>query len=514
MSQATDRLGAAPDPTVVAAVDLGSNSFHMMVARSAGADLQVIDRLREPVRLAAGLDDRRRLSSEAEARALACLQRFGQRLSNLPRERVRAVGTNTLRRLQEAGSTAAGFVERAEAALGHDIEIISGVEEARLVYGGVVHGMGGAESERRLVVDIGGGSTEVIIGRGPSAVLMESVNLGCVVHQGKFFADGQITRSRFRQARFAARHELEFLEHRYRRNGWDLAIGASGTVRGVWRVMREQGWADEHISRDGLEKTVELVISRGQVSKIDFPALRDDRRPVFAGGLAVLAGVFDALDLQRMQTSERALREGLVYDLLGRLSDHDVRDESVQAMAARYGVDAAHATAVAGTALKLLTQVFSAWQLERKSSAMLLSWAARLHEIGLVIAHSSYQKHGEYIVRHADLQGFSQTDQKQLAALVRLHRSKFSESALSDLPATQVDTIRKLAILLRLAALLHRSRDPDLEPPVSIRVGSNGRRQIELRFPRQWLAAHPLTQADLAQEADYLKSADVRLRFD
>jgi exopolyphosphatase/guanosine-5'-triphosphate,3'-diphosphate pyrophosphatase len=334
------------------------------------------------------------------------------------------------------------------------------------------------------------------------------------VHQGRHFADGSITRSRFRQARFAARLELEFLENRYRRNGWDVAIGASGTVRGVWRVMREQGWADELITRDGLEKTIELVIDRGHVSKIDFPALREDRRPVFAGGLAVLAGVFDALDLQRMQTSERALREGLVYDLLGRLSDHDVRDESVQAMATRYGVDAAHANSVASTALKLLAQVFSAWQLDRKSSTTLLTWAAKLHEIGLVIAHSSYQKHGEYILRHADLQGFSQTDQKQLAALVRLHRSKFAEGALSDLPPLQAEVIRKLAILLRLATLLHRSRAPDLDPPVSVRIGNSGRRNVELNFPRQWLTAHPLTQADLAQEADYLKSADVRLRFD
>ena len=331
-----------------------------------------------------------------------------------------------MRRLSEGSTGADSFLSRAEQALGHQIEIISGVEEARLVYGGVVHGMGGAENQRRLVVDIGGGSTELIIGRGSQPLLMESVGMGCVVHQGRFFADGEITRARFRQARLAARVELEFLEHRYRRQGWDLAIGASGTVRGVWRVMREQGWTDDLITRDGLEKTIDLVIARGHVSRIDFPALREDRRPVFAGGLAVLAGVFDALDLQRMQTSDRALREGLVYDLLGRLSDHDVRDESVEAMASRYGVDTAHAQAVAETAQKLLDQLGDGWQLDRKASATLLNWAAQLHEIGLVIAHSSYQKHGEYILRHADLQGFSQTDQKLLAALVRLHRSKFN----------------------------------------------------------------------------------------
>ncbi len=498
-----------PDATIVAAVDLGSNSFHMLVARAQGTDLQVIDRLREPVRLAGGLDDKRRLSAEVQDRALNCLQRFGQRLNNLPGERVRAVGTNTMRLLNESS----GFVARAERALGHGIEIISGVEEARLVYGGVVHGMGGASNERRLVVDIGGGSTELIIGRGAVPEFMESVGLGCVVHQKRFFGDGEISRSRFRQARLAARVELEFLEHRYRRAGWDLAIGASGTVRGVWRVMREQGWVDDQITRDGLEKTVDLILTRGHVSRIDFPALREDRRPVFAGGLAVLAGVFDALDLARMHTSERALREGLVYDLLGRLSDHDVRDETVRTIAARYNVDMAHAQGVTGTALKLLRQMGSAWQLDPKSSAMLLRWAAMLHEIGLVIAHNSYQKHGEYILRHADLQGFSLTDQRQLAALVRLHRSKFSESALSDLPAAQAESIRRLAILFRLAFLLHRSRVPGLEPPVKVSAG-NGRRGLDLRFPRDWLAQHPLTQADLEQEADYLKSADVRLRFD
>ena len=507
MTQPANRSASPANATTVAAVDLGSNSFHMMVARSAGNELQVVDRLRESVRLAAGLDEQRRLSNEVAARALACLQRFGQRLAVVPPGRVRAVGTNTMRRLGESSD----FLSRAEQALGHQIEIISGVEEARLVYGGVVHGMGGAESQRRLVVDIGGGSTEVIIGRGSEPLLMESVGMGCVVHQGRFFADGEITRARFKQARLAARVELEFLEHRYRRQGWDLAIGASGTVRGVWRVMREQGWTDDLITREGLEKTVDLVIARGHVSKIDFPALREDRRPVFAGGLAVLAGVFDALEIQRMQTSDRALREGLVYDLLGRLSDHDVRDEAVQAMASRYGVDTAHAQAVADTALKLLTQLGDDWQLDRKTSATLLRWAAQLHEIGLVIAHSSYQKHGEYILRHADLQGFSQTDQKLLAALVRLHRSKFSESVIADI-GTAGDGIRKLAILLRLAALLHRSRTPDLKVPVKARLVS-GKRGIDLEFPRQWLAQHPLTQADLEQEADYLKSTDVRLRY-
>ncbi|MGQ0618426.1 MAG: Ppx/GppA phosphatase family protein [Panacagrimonas sp.] len=490
----------------VAAVDLGSNSFHMLVARSSGSELQVIDRLREPVRLAGGLDVDRRLRPDAQLRALACLERFGQRLRHIPPERVRAVGTNTMRKLRRG----ADFHAAAAQALGHVIEIISGVEEARLVYGGVTHGMG-LTTPRRLVVDIGGGSTEVIIGRGPEPRLMESVGLGCVIHQARFFEDGVITRARFKEARLAARVALEFLEHRYRKAGWDLVIGASGTVRGVWRVMREQGWADEELTREGLEKVVNLVIERGLVAKIDFPALREDRRPVFAGGLAVLAGVFDSLALERMATSERALREGLVYDLLGRLSDHDVRDEAVQAVATRYGVDMAHAGSVKTTALKLLKPVQKPWALDPRLSTMLLGWAAQLHEIGLVIAHSQYHKHSEYIVKHADLQGFSQTDQRLLAALVRLHRSKFGVTAFDELPSAFVEPVQRLAILFRLACLLHRSRDPELKPPVRISVN---RRVVHLFFPPRWLAAHPLTRADLAQEAEYLETIQVRLEFE
>lgn len=494
------------DGTEVAAVDLGSNSFHMMVARAKGSDLQVIDRLREPVRLAAGLDADRRLHPEAQARALACLQRFGQRLRGLPLQHVRAVGTNTMRRMRRGED----FLAAAEMALGHEIEIISGAEEARLVYGGVTHGMGRAQP-RRLVVDIGGGSTEVIIGQGPAPKLMESVSLGCVTHHQLFFEDGDISAAQFRKARLAARVQLEFLERRYRKAGWDTAIGASGTVRGVWRVMMANGWCEQHITRDGLEKVVELVLARGHVSKIDFPSLREDRRPVFVGGLAVLAGVFDALALQKMETSERALREGVIYDLLGRLSNHDVRDESVNAMAKRYGVDMSHAAAVERTALKILGQVGASWNLEPGFSTMFLRWAARLHEIGLAISHASYHKHGEYILKHCDLQGFSQTDQKLLAALVRVHRGKFALLSFDDLPSIWVEPMRRLAVIFRLAVLLHRSRTPDLRPPLRVTVN---RRLVTVSCTQKtWLTRHPLTQADLEREADYLNAIEVRLKL-
>ncbi|MGH8541328.1 MAG: exopolyphosphatase [Stenotrophobium sp.] len=490
----------------VASVDLGSNSFHLLVARSSGADLNVIDRLREPIRLAAGLDADKRLRVDAQARALACLQRFGQRLRGLRPERVRAVGTNTMRRMRRSGD----FLAAAEIALGHKIEVIAGIEEARLVYGGVTMGMG-REQPRRLVIDIGGGSTEIIIGQGVRPQIMESVALGCVVHNQRFFEDGEISRGQFRKARIAARVELEYLERRYRKAGWDLAIGSSGTVRGVWRVAMEQGWCEQAITREGLEKVIELVIARGHAGKLDFPALREDRRPVFAGGLAVLAGVFDALQLEQLETSERALREGLIYDLLGRLSNRDVRGESVEAMAQRYGADPAHAQAVERTALIILEQTAKAWELDTKFSTMLLGWAARLHEIGLAIAHTSSHKHGEYILKNCDLQGFSQTDQKMLAALVRVQRGKFALTAFDELPSVSVEPMRRLAMIFRLAVLFNRSRTPDLKLPLAV---SAGRRTLDIEFTQKsWLASHPLTQADLEREIEYLKANEVRLRF-
>jgi len=490
----------------VAAVDLGSNSFHLVVAREQGPELQVLDRLREPVRLAAGLDEEKKLARDAQERALACLERFGQRLAGIPRRRVRIVGTNTLRKLRKDPD----FIKAAEKALGHRIEVIAGVEEARLVYAGVTHGLAGPA--RRLVVDIGGGSTELIIGRGPETRLLESVALGCVTHTRRYFEDGEITEKRMRKARMAARVELEFLEDRYRKAGWELAVGSSGTVRGAWRVMKAKGWIDEEITREALEQTVDLLVETGHADKIDYPDLREDRRAVFAGGVAVLAGVFDSLKVERMLTSENALREGVLYDLLGRLTDRDIRGDTIAALAQRYGVDGPHADDVEGSALKLLDGVLDEdWKLDRKESRQLLGWAARLHECGLAVAHAGYHKHSEYLLRHADLPGFSQTEQRLLAALVRLHRGKFSDAAWSELPEDWVEPIQRLAVLLRLAVLFHRSRIERARPRMELKAG---RRSLDLTFPKGWLEEHPLTAADLELEADYLKAVEFKLKFE
>jgi exopolyphosphatase/guanosine-5'-triphosphate,3'-diphosphate pyrophosphatase len=480
----------------VAAVDLGSNSFHLLVARDNGGQLQIVDRLRDAVRLAAGLTADKRLQPAVQERALECLSRFGQRLRGLPPQRVRVVGTNTLRKLIDSG-----FVLEAEKAIGHAIEIISGVEEARLVYSGVTHGL--PNNEQRLVIDIGGGSTELIIGKGGEPKLMESVSLGCVTHTQRFFADGHIDKARFAAARLAARVELEFLERRYRYAGWEVALGASGTVRGAWRVMRAQGWSQDLITREALEKTVALLIKTGRIEAIDFDGLREDRRPVFAGGLAVLAGVFDTLDLDVMHTSENALREGVIYDLLGRLSNHDVRESTVSALARRYGVEESHAQQIAHTAQKLLHA--SQWQ-QDPEEVRLLNWAARLHEVGLAIAHDGYHRHGEYILRHADLSGFSRTEQRWLAALVRCHRGKFDPDTFDGMHPN----LLRLACLLRLAVLLHRAREPEAGIPWQLEAG---RRNLHLSFRTGWLEQHPLTQADLVAEAEVLEGAGFRLKW-
>lgn len=335
--------------------------------------------------------------------------------------------------------------------------------------------------------------------------------MGCVVHTQRFFEDGDITAARFRRARTAASVELEFLERDYRKAGWDVAIGSSGTIRGIWRVILANGWSDQHLTRDGLERTVDLVLTRKRIEDIDFAGLRDDRRPVFVGGLAVLAGIFDTLGLETMETSERALREGLVYDLLGRLSNHDVRDESVATMADRYAVDRAHADALARTAMRILDQIGKSWSLDARIARQFLRWATTLHEVGLAISHNGYHKHSHYILRNSDLQGFSQTDQRVLAALVRLHRGRFALEVLDELPTIWVEPVKHMAMILRLSYLLHRSRTPDLKPPVRV---TGNRRGYELGFAqKRWLEQYPLTQADLEREIEYLVRMQVRVKL-
>lgn len=496
-------MTADPRPDVIAAVDLGSNSFHMVVARRDHGELTILDRIREMVRLGAGLDYRGRISEEATTRALACLERFRERLAALAARQVRAVGTNTLRRARRRR----GFLLRAERALGHRIEVVSGVEEARLIYLGAAHSLAG-RSDRRLVVDIGGGSTELIVGEGTEARRLESLYMGCVSASECFFPAGVVTEQRFREARLFARGELEPVRMLFRREGWQHAVGTSGTIRATARQLRELKLGHGEIRRAGLEELGRRLVAAGDMTRHGLPALSGQRAPVYPGGLAILIEVFDALSLESMEVADGALREGLLWDLVGRLTDEDARDRSVRAFQQRFHVDTAQAERVDATALALLEQLAGAWDLPRQEAADLLSWAARLHEVGLDIAHSHHHRHAAYLVRNADLAGFSVDEQEMLAVLVGGHRRKVDPESLSECVPPWRARMPRLLAILRLAVLLNRSRGPEA-PPVPEATGT--RHKLRLQFPPGWLEERPLTRADLSQEARYLAVLGIKL---
>ena len=491
-------------PEVLAAVDLGSNSFHMVVARYSHGQLIIVDRLRESVRLAAGLDEQGRLSRESVARALQCLERFGQRVSDMKAGSVRVVGTNTLRKAKRKGA----FLERAREALGHPIEIISGVEEARLIYLGVAHTTP-SEGGYRLVVDIGGGSTELIIGEGLAAKRLESLYMGSVSMSTQHFADGAITEKRMKRARTAAQLEIEPVMARFRRSEWDTAFGASGTMRSVAETLAAHGMPDGQISRDGVQWLLEECLKAGDTAKLRLPGLAADRQEILPGGLAILAELFGMLGIETLRVADGALREGLLYDLLGRLTDEDARARSVRAMEARFHVDAVQAERVEATALAFLRQVRADWKLDEPLAELALRWAARLHEVGLDIAHAQYHKHGAYLLQHADLPGFPREEQALLAALVGNHRRKLNRVQIEDLVPPWHLKAEFLIVLFRLAVLLHRGRGTRALPEIDLLPKG---RSIEAVFPKGWLEEHPLTAADLEQEVEFLRAAGFRLR--
>jgi len=488
----------------LATIDLGSNSFHMIVASEVEGHLQIRDRLREMVRLAAGLDERGNLDDAARQRALDCLRRFGQRLSGFGPGSVRAVGTNTLRKAKSPD-----FLREAEEALGHPIEVIAGVEEARLIYLGVAHGLPDNDG-RRLVVDIGGGSTELILGKRFDPLEMESLYMGCVSFSQRFFPDGKLGEKAMRDAVIAARLEMQAIESDYRETGWELAVGASGTIKAVGEVVRAMGWSEEGISLESLRQLAAEIGKAEHISQLKLAGLKEERVPVFPGGVAVLLAIFEGLQIDRMQVSDWALREGLLYDLVGRVRHEDVRERTINALCERYHADRVQAERVEHTAIQALGQVAADWALEDEESEHLLLWAARLHEIGLAIAHSSYHKHGAYLVGNSDMPGFSSSEQKLLATLVRGHRRKFPTPLFKEFPKPQSQRLQRLCILLRMAVLLHRSHSDGIQPAPHFSVSD---KTLNLQFDKGWLDEHPLTAADLELEAAYLQGAKFELVY-
>jgi exopolyphosphatase/guanosine-5'-triphosphate,3'-diphosphate pyrophosphatase len=487
-----------------AAVDLGSNSFHLLVARRSHGELRVLDRIKETVRLGGGLDEKGRIDADTRARAIECLARFGQRLRGLPADNIRAVGTQTFRRMRDARP----FMAEAEAALECPIDIIGGREEARLIYLGVSQGVSGHE-DRRLVIDIGGGSTELVIGEGLETLEMESLQFGCVSLTNWYFGNGKLSKKRWIKASRAVLAELQELQVRYRGLGWDSAIGSSGTIRAIAQVCHERGWCDRNITADSIEAMKEEVLLNRSMDDIGFPTLSERRRSVIAGGLVILSACFRALAIDEMAVSEFALREGVLHDLLGRLEHRDPRDKTVKAFRARYDVDPLQVERVQRTAVEAFRQIAPAFGLTGTHEQM-LSWAAELHETGLSISHSHYQEHSGYLVERSDMAGFSRQEQLFLAALVRHHRRAVPSNFARDLPERLLAPLTRLLFCLRYAWVLCRTRDDQAIPDFDLSVRDG---ELFAQFDSDWLDSHPLTVTDMELECVQLKNLQIRYSF-
>lgn len=503
---AVDRLSLSDSQKaeIIAAVDLGSNSFHMIVGELRHGQLAIIDRIRETVRLAEGLSASGDISPEARQRSLDCLARFGQRLRDMHADNVRAAGTSTIRRAREDTK----FLSEAEVLLGHPIEVISGLEEARLIYNGVTHSLP-PTAGLRLVTDIGGGSTEVILGEGARPIALESLHMGCVSMTERFFPDGALTRERFDKARMAARLELRPVKAFFRGEEKVQAIGTSGTILSTELVARELGLSEMGVTLKTIDALIDRVLAFDHISRLSLTGLTERRAQVWPGGLSILAEVFNALRIDEMRVSDGALREGLLYDLLGRLQHEDARDRTVRSMASRFQVDQEQANRVARTAADILSQCFDAWGFKSDLSKKMLGWAASLHEIGLDISHDGYQRHGAYIAEHADMPGFPRAEQRFLANLIRSQRHRIDKTYLDILPRSWREPGLRLIVILRLAVLLNRSRNDAEVPKLSVSAVENG---LSIGFEADWLLANPLTIADLEREQALLSEIGFQLK--
>ncbi len=484
--------------SILAAVDLGSNSFRLQIARVEGDQLYMLDALREPVRLAAGLTADKYLDAEVQQRALAALRRFAERLRDLPREAVRAVGTNALR----VAKNSADFIPQAEHTLGFPIEVIAGHEEARLIYLGVAHGLPPSK-EQRLVIDIGGGSTECIIGSGLTPHKLESLYMGCVSFSNRFFPDGKITKQNLKQAELAARNEFQTIVTDYQ-GQWQHALGSSGTARAIAEILELNGYSKGGITRDGLDKLRAHLLNAGDVQKLNLLGLRPDRIPVLAGGFAILYAAFYELGITQMDPAQGALRQGVLYDLWGRFHDNDVRDVTVRQFMQRYRVEAKQAGRVTKLA-QALAQQFLGSEVD-ETALHLLGWAASLHEIGISVAHSGYHKHTAYILANADMPGFSKKEQGRLSMLTLAQRGNLSK--LQGQLKNAEDSV--LAMSLRLAVLFYRNRSDSGLPALHGRFSGT---KFHLSIDQNWLAENPLTETVLQEEVRQWKTLGVNLQI-
>jgi exopolyphosphatase/guanosine-5'-triphosphate,3'-diphosphate pyrophosphatase len=498
-----DAQTSLPDGSLLAAIDLGSNSFHLLIAKIEHGEMRPVSALAEKVQLGAGLKNGR-LSQDAIQRGLDCLSRFAQLLGSVEPQRVRVVGTHALRMAKNRRA----FTQPAKRILGTRVDVVYGLEEARLVYLGVAHSLAD-DAQSRLVIDIGGGSTEFIIGQRFEPQFMESLQMGCVSFGTSCFPAGKISKKNYRKAYDLACDQTVRIRHRFRSKNWQECVGSSGTLQAIETILTLNGWGDGGIDRRGLATLEERMLKFRLFEDIQLEGLAEQRRNVILPGVAIASALFDVLGIKRMRTSRGALREGVIYDLMGRLSHEDVRERTVNALMQRYAVDADSADIVERRARTLYTATCQSWQLSTDDWEV-LHWLSRTHEIGMAISHKHFNRHSAYLLRNADLPGFSQEEQELLALLAWGHRGKLGPEFFETIVETDLSRILYLLAIIRLATCFKYVERLEQLPDFSIQAS---KKSLTLDFPRGWLQEHPLTARQLEGEQEILRKVGLELRI-
>ena len=490
----------------VAAIDLGSNSFHMVVAKVIDQDLQLVSRHKQRVRLAAGLDAQKNLDNASIERGLECLAIFAERLQGFDQQNVRIAATHTLRQANNAHI----FLQRAREVLPFPIEIIPGIEEARLIYLGVAHTQ--PESDSKLVVDIGGGSTEMIIGSGFEPQLINSKQMGCVSYTKRYFANGKLSKKNFAKAILAAEQKMESLAYRYNKKGWDIAFGSSGTIKAIREVLVGLGYEDGLINAKRLDKVIDTLCEWETIDEIELSGLTPERKPVFAAGVAILSAIVKSLKVTEIHFSEGALREGLLFEMEDSFKRSDIRMRTTENLASKHLVDLEHAAKIKGQATEFLQQVHKDLGIKKSSELFdLLEWSALLHEVGLSISLQAFHRHSAYILRNTYMPGFNREQQRVLAMLVRFQRKALKLHEMEEFTLFKKKHIVGLIRILRLAILLNGQRND--EPLPELKLSIDGDKWSLTSQDENWLEANKLLDADLTSEQEYWLAAGWELSF-
>lgn len=487
-----------------AALDMGSNSFHLVVARVVSGAVQIVSKVKQKVRLAEGLDEQNKLSQEAIARGVSVLESMKDALEGVEPTAIRIVATHTLRRAKNSRE----FLREAHKVFPYPIEIISGNEEARLIFVGI--GSNSSYVGERLIFDIGGGSTEFAIGNGIEPKITKSIQMGCVSYQQRFFADGEITKKATKKAVTTAKLELELAAVNLNRFGWEQAVASSGTARAVFAVINTKyaRAIDTAVSRKELVDLLSECTKLGNSDALTFEGLSEDRQPVFVAGLCILIGIFQSLDIKNALFSDSALREGVLYELQPSHSSQNVRVRTAQSLAIRYSVDTNYAHKVLTTCMHIFDNVQSHWMLYAPRLRHILGWAALLHEVGLQIHSRGIQKHSSYILQYSEMPGFNQELQQIISRLVRFHRKKIrADDLFSDTNLSETE-VSQLLVILRLGILLNINRHQSTLPEFTIAVDGA---DIKLGFAQEWFELSPLLLADISRENAYLKNIGMHL---